>query len=195
MRREEERALVHRCRGGDGDAFGPLVQAYEGRVYGFLVSLCRHPDEARDLAQETFIRAWRKLEQYEADRPLLPWLLAIARSRFRDMARSRRSHVRLDEERESGPRDLPDPAPASDDLSDRRERYEQLWRALDRLSEHHRSVLLLKDVSDLSYAEVAAILGVPVGTVGSRVHLARRALRDALAERDEPVSASGGVAA
>jgi RNA polymerase sigma-70 factor (ECF subfamily) len=109
--------------------------------------------------------------------------------------RRRRPHVRLDEERETGPLDLPDPAPGSDELSARLERHEQLWRALDHLAGHHRSVLLLKDVSDLPYAEVAAILDIPVGTVASRVHLARRALREALTERDAPAGAPETVAA
>jgi len=180
MDRAAERELVLRCRAGERGAFEPIVRAYEGRIFGFLLGLARDADDARDLAQETFVWAWQRLAQYQPDRPLLPWLLAIARSRSRDAARARKPLVRLDATERNGRPEPVDPSPRADRLREERTRREQVWTALGRLDPPDREVLVLKDISGLGYAEIAGILGIPQGTVASRVHYARRALHEEL---------------
>ena len=175
-----ERELIQLCLAGERDAFEAIVRGYEGRVYGFLLGLTRDADDARDLVQETFIRAWQRLAQYQPDRPLLPWLFAIARSRFRDALRGRRPFVRLDSGERNGYPDLVDPSPHADHLSEGERRKQKVWTALSRLDQTDREVLVLKDISGLGYAEIAGILNIPLGTVASRVHYARQALREEL---------------
>jgi RNA polymerase sigma-70 factor (ECF subfamily) len=180
-----ERELIRLCLSGEPEALEPIVRAYEGRIYGFLLGLTRDADDARDLVQETFIRAWQRLAQYQPDRPLLPWLLAIARSRFRDDRRRRRTPVRLDAAKKNGYPEPVDPSPHADRMRMGNQRKQQVWSALGRLDRTDREVLVLKDISGLGYAEIAGILGIPLGTVASRVHYARRALREELQAEGE----------
>jgi RNA polymerase sigma-70 factor (ECF subfamily) len=195
MSREEERDLLERCRAGESTAYEPIVRAYEGRLYGFFYRLTGDVDEARDLTQDTFIRAYRRIHLYSPDRPLVPWLLSIARNLHVDRLRSRNGREN-DRVWTSRPLDiLPDPGPAPDRAAIEGEIREMLWNALNTLGPLHREILILKDIEDLDYREIAAILNIPPGTVASRLHNARVALRDSLNartrdhDRDLPVCA------
>jgi RNA polymerase sigma-70 factor (ECF subfamily) len=189
MSRSEQEQMVVRCRNGDRTAFEPLMRAHEQRVYGFLLSLCGDPDEAKDLLQETFLLAWRRIGRCDPERPLHPWLLALARRRFLDSRRKR-------EGRGSAPRrfselspDLPTQEIAPDEAAEIEVRYSQLWQALDRLPPAQRELLVLKDITGLPYDEIARMLGVPRGTVASRVYYARRELAVSLGV--DPTSSLG----
>ncbi len=195
MDRTEERELLERCRRGDRDAYEPIVRSCEGRVLGLLRGLTGDLDEARDLAQDSFLRAYLNLHRYDLDRPFLPWLLAIARRLFLDSRRRRggRDDVRGFHEGEL--QRIPDSAGIGDASSGTDGGIEgsetvkkKVWSALGRLSATQREVLVLKDIVELSYAEIASIMGIPIGTVASRVYKARRSLHSELAGRDEEVT-------
>jgi RNA polymerase sigma-70 factor (ECF subfamily) len=133
-------------------------------------------DDARDLTQETFIRAYQRIRQFQIGRPLAPWLLAIARNQFRDDRRRRREHVRLDEQTTDQISAAPDQMSGGERRAMADSARRKVWEALGRMRAHEREILVLKDITELGYAEIAAILGIPRGTVASRVYNARRTL-------------------
>jgi RNA polymerase sigma-70 factor (ECF subfamily) len=201
-----ESRYLRLCQLGHSAPFDPIVKGYENRVFRALFALTRDYDDARDLTQETFIRAYERIRQFQIGRPVAPWLLAIARNQFRDARRRRREHVRLDR----GTADqIPDRTgswerPARADAARRR-----VWEALHRMRPPEREILVLKDITELGYAEIASILGIPRGTVASRVYNARRSLArlltdpavgseallaDAVAERDSHTTRPVAVA-
>ncbi|MFC1544126.1 RNA polymerase sigma factor [Gemmatimonadota bacterium] len=178
---EVERTLLRKCRAGDWAAYEAIVRAYEHRVYGMALGLVREPEDARDLTQDVFIRAFESLELYDPDRPFIGWVLGICRNMCIDFLRRRRRHVRVDEDPDEGRKvQLPDPRSRTDGGLLDSETRALVWKALGRLSDDHREVLVLKDIQDLEYAEIARILNIPQGTVASRVYYARRALREIL---------------
>jgi RNA polymerase sigma-70 factor (ECF subfamily) len=191
MSRDEERALLLRCRAGEGDAYGPVVRAYEGRIFRLVRALIGDDEEARDLTQDAFVRAWRRLDRLDPERPFLPWLTAIARNLTLEALRTRRRHRRWLLPG-TGERVLAESCSGEDPSRrvETAERMRQLQWALDRLSPVMREAVVLKDVLELAYEEVAAMQGVPRGTVASRVHHARRALAGLMADQS-PRSISG----
>ncbi len=172
--REDE--LLKRCRRGERDAFGPIVCTYEGRIYAYAVTMVRDGEEAKDLTQETFIRAYQRLHQFEPGRPFLPWLMSIARSRCIDWIRAKRSRTRYEVHAGEMLSNIPDPATGAAISTENDDRRSMVWKALSRLRPQEREILTLKDISELKYDEVAQIMGIPRGTVASRVFMARRAL-------------------
>jgi len=173
-----EQALIATAVAGDKDAFGELYHMFAPRVYAVACGLLLNRDDALDVTQETFIRAWRALPRFRLGAPFFPWLYAIARNRC--MSRfSRRSRdpasVEFDE-RIGGEADEGERA-----VEIRRD----IARALAALGPDHREIILLRHFQDLSYEEIAHSLGCPIGTVMSRLHHARKALAAALAPWNE----------
>ncbi len=114
MNRDEERSLLERCQAGEGEAYEPIVRALEGRLFRYFYGLPRDTDEARDLTQDTFIRAYYRLHLYCTDRPLVPWLFMIARNLHVDRLRSRNGRDRESTRTSQLLPMLPDPGPAPD---------------------------------------------------------------------------------
>ncbi|HET6441179.1 MAG TPA: sigma-70 family RNA polymerase sigma factor [Phycisphaerae bacterium] len=174
---ETEAALIERCQGGDQDAFGGIVRKYAGAASGaaYLMLGCR--EEALDASQEAFVRAWRHIRRFQPGTRFYPWYARILRnvciSRLR--SRSRRRTVAL----------AADPPARSDAdpeiLVERSERERRVWQAIFALPLAHREIISLAHFQGLSYKEMAEALGIPIGTVMSRLHAARRALRTKLA--------------
>ena len=164
--------LAERVRTGDAGAFRQLVEATSQRLYRLAIHLMRDPDEADEVVQETFIRAWQRRGDLRDPGAVMPWLSRIARNAARDRLRwwrRRPERARAEAEPVSA-------APAADQELIGAERAADLRRALDVLSEKHRVILLLREVEDMSYEQIAELLEVPVGTVESRLHRARTAL-------------------
>jgi RNA polymerase sigma-70 factor (ECF subfamily) len=186
-----EQVLLDRCRKRDLDAFAKIVDAYQTRILGFLRRMLRDEDDALDLAQEVFLRAFQSLDSFDGRSSLRSWLFTIAYNLCVDRARRRArspKNVSMDAElTEDGPCELPDlrwdPAMAAlhGELSGAVE------SALESMSDKLKSVLLMHDREDMGYEEIARAVNVPVGTVKSRLFLARahlkRELRAYLAER------------
>jgi RNA polymerase sigma-70 factor (ECF subfamily) len=168
-----------RARAGDPAAFRQLVELTHGTVYRLALRLLADGDEAADVTQETYVRAWSRLEELREPAAALGWLCRIARNLARDRRRGwwwRRREVH-DGGLDPAPRLAPvAEAPRPDDALAAAELGLQVRKALAALPEKHRVVLLLREVDGMGYAELAEALGVPVGTVESRLHRARKAL-------------------
>jgi RNA polymerase sigma-70 factor, ECF subfamily len=166
--------LIERCKTGDELAWEALVRRFQGRVYALSCSYVPDRDEARDLAQEVFVRLYEQRAKWPGADGFVAWLCQVARHRAIDYLRRRRVRqplsVRPDED---APREAPDPAPGPAADVERGDERRLLQRALSRLSAISREIVMLRDVQELSVREVAALLGVPVGTVKSRASRAR----------------------
>ncbi len=181
-----EAAWTRLAARGDRQAFGRLVDLHKRAVYGLCLRLLRHPEEARDAAQEAFARAYAGLAAYDPAQPFAPWLLRIARNHCVDQLRRRppeSSRVELDADVEDGPGlELADPvAPRGDDVIERRELSRALEAAVAALPPNYREVVHLFHVEHLSYKEIAEAMDVPMGTVMTWLHRARARLKVSLA--------------
>lgn len=173
---EDEAALALRAHAGDREAFGALVARYAGQARRVARAVLGDPDDADDAAQDAFLSALVKLEQYDAARPFGPWLMRIVANAAAD--RRRRRTVRRTEELAPG---LAARGPQPDAAAAAAEFDARLRAALAELPERRRVAVVLFDVEGYGHAEIAAILGTPEGTVRSDVFHARRFLRDRLA--------------
>lgn len=169
----EDAALAARARDGDSQAFVELVRRHQDRVFRFLLRLTGSRDDAMDLAQDTFMKAWQAMPRWRPDAQFGTWLLQIARNGALDVLR-RRGVVGFEPLGDDPP--FVDAAPGPEAQLETRQRFEMLEVALQRIAVEHREVLLLREVEDMSYAEIAAALGIAEGTVKSRIARARVAL-------------------
>jgi RNA polymerase sigma-70 factor (ECF subfamily) len=181
----EEQRLVEAGQRGDVEAFNQLVRLYEGRVYTLCLRMLGDPDAAADVAQDTFISAYKNLNRFRGG-IFRAWLLRIATNACYDAlrARKRRPAVSLnatfsDDEDGSG-FDLPDPAESPDDAAQRRELNAAIAAAIAQLPEDQRIVIILSDVQGLAYEEIAQVTNTNLGTVKSRLSRGRARLRDIL---------------
>ncbi len=170
------RELVSRCISGETQAVVELVERFRGQVFGLCLRMLRHREDAEDMTQEAFVRAVRNLSRWDPQREFSPWLLAIAGNRCRTLmaARMRRPHGSVPVEA------LPDRTP---DPWQERSLSEEVERALEGLRDDYRTAFLLFHEQELSYQEIAAALGCPLGTVKTWVHRARRDLARELIRR------------
>lgn len=183
----DDAALVERCRRGDVAAFEPLVEKYRQRIWRLAYNVLRDREEAWDVAQEAFIKAYQALPSFRGHSAFYTWLYRITMNVATDRARSRGAAGRaFGTERvpeEDWDRALPDDdagGAAPDTAAARSEERTRIMKALDTLSEDHRRIIMLSDLEGLSYREIAETLEIPMGTVMSRLHNARKRLRDAL---------------
>lgn len=190
VRSHSETQFIERLKQRDEDAFEVLIAERSGEVYGLLYRLTENTEEARDLTQETFLRAFQSIEQFRGESDLRTWIYRIAinqaRNRWRWWRRRRRdSTVSLDSV--DGHRNQPlvetlraegDKSPEQETLAHERERA--LRKALQSLSLSYRETVILRDIEGLAYEEIAQTLGINVGTVKSRLARGRQELRSRL---------------
>jgi RNA polymerase sigma-70 factor, ECF subfamily len=180
----DDAALIERCRAGDLTAFEPLVEKYRQRVYRLAYNVLRDPEEAWDASQDAFIRAFQALASFRGDSAFYTWLFRIVMNVARDRARQHAARGRAfgteRVEEADWERALADQGAAPDTHAAAVEERERISRALATLSESHRAIIMLSDLEGLSYREIAEVLDIPMGTVMSRLHNARRRLREAL---------------
>ena len=191
----DDHSLVEACRAGQTEAFGALVQRYQERLYQTLLHVSGSSEDARDILQDTFLRAYEKLDQFQGDSSFYTWVYRIGVNLALSGHRRRRSRPSF---RPTGDHGAGRYEEAADDSADadptypleRAEREQIVEAALRQLGPEHRAVVILKDFDGRRYEEIAAILDVPIGTVRSRLHRARCELRDRLAcliEAEHPV--------
>jgi len=175
---DADEALALRAQAGDRQAFAQLVRRHQERVFRFVLRMLGSREEAMDLTQETFLKAYRALPGWRPEARFATWLFQIARNATLDLLRRRQlvEFVPLDADAPGEAACEPhDAAPLPEERLADRQRIGLLERALGALPAGQREILLLRELEDMSYAEIAATLGVNEGTVKSRLARARAA--------------------
>ena len=192
-----EQRLVAAARGGDEGAFEALVRLYEKRVFALAVRMCGSREDAAEASQEAFLAAWQGLAFFRGESSFSTWLYRLTSNACVDLLRREGRHraaagPSLDDE-EAG-LDVPDQTLSPQDEAERRELRESIDRGLEALTPEHRQVLVLREMHQLSYDEIADVLSLDVGTVKSRISRARKQLRNFLLKDGNfspPLSAKG----
>jgi len=197
MQPDPDHSLVSASAAGDADAFAALVTRYQRSIVNLARALTADDGEADDLAQETFIRAYKAIGRFRGDSTFRTWLYRVAVNVIQSHLKKRARRWRwfgpsLDEQGAAGRESPALATPAT--LENDAVRREMIDRALASLPEDMRIAVTLRDVQGFDYAEIAAMLGIPIGTVESRIFRARQRLRPLLAELIGPPRTSRGRA-
>ena len=181
MTREQEAAIVRKVLGGDANAFETLVLEYEKNVYNIALRMTGNSEDAADMTQEAFIKAYNSLQSFRGDSKVSVWLYRIVSNVCLDFLRSknRRPTVSLsveDDDGEDAQLDVADESQSPELLLDRKLTRDSVRRGLDSLPPDYRQILLLREIQGLSYDEIAQALSLEVGTVKSRIFRARKRL-------------------
>ena len=181
-----EEQLIRRAQQGDNGAFEELLLLHQKKVYNLCLRMSANPDDALDLSQEAFLRAWRSLGQYQFEASFSTWLFRLTSNICIDFLRrkKRRQETSLTESYdgsdEGAELSVPDAQPGPEQQALTNETKIELARAMEQLSPEHREILQLRVIEDLQYEQIADILGVRVGTVKSRLARARLSFRKIL---------------
>lgn len=181
----EETIWIDAARNGDAAAFERLVRQYEKRVLALTRRMCKNPADAEEAAQDAFLAAWQGLRFFRGESAFSTWLYRLTANACVDLLRREGRHqaaagAALDDE--EVPLDLPDESPTPHALAERAELRAQLEAGLNALPEEYRTVLVLREVHQQSYDEIAEILSLELGTVKSRISRGRKRLRNFLLE-------------
>ncbi|MBI4802412.1 MAG: RNA polymerase sigma factor [Elusimicrobia bacterium] len=177
MTTETDRLLVQRCLGGDARAFEELLENYKNQIYSFIRRLIENPQDAEDQTQETFIKAFRRLDSYDPAYPFITWLFRIAHNASVDFLRAKRPQtVSIDDE--DAPLELEDKGDCVETAVSVKMETERAERLLASLPPLYREILLLKYHEELTGREMAEVLGIPEGTVKIRLFRARALMRE-----------------
>ena len=180
---DDDSQLLERCRAGDHEAFRVLVDRYSRNAYGLARRITGNESDAEEVVQDALIKAWRSLDRFRGGSSFYTWLYRIVHNVAIDRVRktSRVRSVDYDdtiarEEEVLGASDLLPQRSGGDPerVRQRRELADQLGKALEKLSEDHKTVIILREVQGLTYEEIARVVGCPKGTVMSRLHHARK---------------------
>lgn len=181
MTREQEAAVIQSVLDGDVNAFETLVKEYEKNVYNLALRMTGNSEDAADMSQEAFIKAYNSLSSFRGDSKFSVWLYRIVSNVCLDYLRSRtrKPTVSLATENDDGEEvelDIADESQSPELLLDRSLTRDAVRRGLAALPPDHREILLLREIQGLSYEEIAAALGLEAGTVKSRIFRARKKL-------------------
>lgn len=179
---QEELELIHKAAEGDCDAFEQLVMTYQKQVYNLTLRMAGNPEDALDLSQEAFFKAWRGLSTYRFDSAFSTWLYRLTSNVCIDFLRKQKkskvvSLNFVDDENEEQELTLPDPGPSTEDQVLLQLDQEQIAQAMNRLEPEYRQVLVMRVVNGLSYTEISEALALKEGTVKSRIARARDKMR------------------
>lgn len=188
---DDDQRLVRAARGGDREAYRRLVERYQRKVYSIAFEILRNREDAEDVAQEAFVKAYLSLQEFKGDSSFFTWLYRITYNMALDVRRRllRRGGA-TQEFREGALKEPEELAPILGKIAGpheallTQERLRLLQMALDSISEEHRTVVVLREVDGLSYEEIARITGINLGTVMSRLHYARKKLQEALSSSE-----------
>jgi RNA polymerase sigma factor (sigma-70 family) len=187
MDRRSDLKLIRRCKRGEEAAFAELLARYRGPIYGLCLRMVRHTEDARDLAQEIFIKVFSMLDRYDEEYAFSSWLFRIATNHCIDYLRRNRLRFLSLEAGTGGdeeiPLQIPGPDPDPQVILQRAEAVERIAEVVAELPPHYRIIILLRHDQQLSYEEIAEVLGLPLGTVKARIHRARNQIQRRLQER------------
>ena len=182
----DDKTIIEQVLAGDNDAFGELVERYQGKIYNLCLRMCGDPDDAFDLSQDTFVRAWKALSGFQFESAFSTWLFRLCSNICLDFlrAKKRRAAVSLTRSDEDGETqlDLPDPAKGPEELLLAAEDRQTLVKALNSLPADQRQIITLRAINGLSYAEIGQVMQLQEGTVKSRLSRARTSLRNKLSQ-------------
>jgi len=188
--------LLEAAKRGDEDALTALIERYQPRIYGFGMKMCRNPEDAQDIVQDTLLAAARTVRDFRGASSVSTWLYAIARSfciKKRRKSKFAPEHVlSLDSQSARGAFELPDRGRAPDQVLHDRQVRQALEEAVGGLEPAYREVLILRDMEGLTAAEVAEVMELSVDAVKSRLHRARASVRRALLPWLDPAAATAG---
>ena len=181
--------LMLRVQGGDTDCYDVLVERYKVRLFNYLLRLTSSRDDAEEIAQEAFVKAYIHAEKYKTIAKFSTWLYTIATNLVRNRVRSRSRAPMLvslwtrawGEGEEERPLEIPDTHRSPDETINDRELSDVISRAIQEIPEKYRESFVLREINELSYEEIAAVTGLKLGTVRSRINRARNYFRQVVA--------------
>ena len=195
VKREEEQLLVDRCRQGDRESFAQLMRLHERQIFNFTYRMLGDEEEAEDLTQDIFVAAFKGIRKFRGEAKFSTWLYRIALNQTRNRIKylSRRDFFakqnRRAQHREESPWEnpelLPDSAPTPEQWTLTKSMAAQVQECLNQIPPQARQILVLRDVQGFSYEELSEMLSLNPGTVKSRLHRARSALQQRLADKLE----------
>lgn len=185
MTREQENLIVQQVLDGDTNAFEELVLEYEKKVYNVALRMVNNQEDAEDITQEAFIKAYNSLSNFRGDSKFSVWLTRIVSNMCLDLIRrrGRRPTISLsveDEDGESTELEISDIRQSPETIMDQQLTKDSVRRGLKQLPDEYREILLLREIQGLSYEEISAALDLEVGTVKSRIYRGRKKLCDYL---------------
>ena len=178
----DDTQLIDETLAGQSAAFGCLVRKYQDRLYNTVAHVVGNAEDARDIVQDAFVKAFVKLDTFQRSSAFYTWLYRIAFNLAATHRRRRRPIVSVEHVREISGSEPMETGEGPSEKMQRKERCRQVRHAMDQLTEEHRVVLVLREIDGCCYETIAEILELPVGTVRSRLHRARLQLRDQLEE-------------
>lgn len=179
----DQKEMLLKISQGDHDAFCEFMELYQNKVYSLALKMLKNPHDASDAAQEVFIKIYRFAGSFRGDSAVSTWVYSIASNTIYTMLKKRPFHARLVTETEDGielEMQIEDTGVSPEQEYENQELKAALHKALDKLSDAHREILILREINGLSYEEIAQALGLSEGTVKSRLWRARDALREQL---------------
>lgn len=180
MKHESE--LIREALGGNSQAYGELVERFQDRLFNAMLHVVGSHDEAEDVVQESFVQAYIKLDTFQGNSQFFTWLYRIAFNNALSRQRRRRGDLSIEQSREITGSDPQDRHEAPDEPLLRQERVTMVTEALQHLSSEHRTILVMREMQEMSYEEIAEILNINIGTVRSRLSRARNQLKMLLEE-------------
>lgn len=194
----DEKEIIERVLAGENDAFGKLVEAYQDRVYNLALRMCGNREDAFDLAQEAFFRAWRGMSGFQFESAFSTWLFRLTTNVCLDFLRAKKrkptvSLTTVDDSDEETQLELPDLTQNPEALLLAAEDRALVARALNELPVEYRQILTMRAINDMSYAEIGAVLKLREGTVKSRLSRARFALRNNLLQIGNKLDAKSSI--
>lgn len=181
---EEEKEIIRRVQYGEVAAFEDLVNAYKQKAYYVALGFVGNHEDALDLSQDAFVKAFKAIKTFDLNSPFFPWFYKIIKNHCLNYIK-KNQRVRndsLEELEEETFAQFEDDKPTPRDMYEESETRINLWRAIDRLKPDFREIIIMKHFHNLSYKEIAEALNIPIGTVMSRLFNARQELRELMKE-------------
>lgn len=172
-----EAELIREALAGESQAYGALVERFQDRLYNAMLHITGSHDEAEDVVQDTFVQAYLKLSTFQGNSQFFTWLYRIAFNNALSRQRRRRGDLSIEQSREITGSDPEDRQELPDEPLLREERVAMVNLALQQLTDEHRQILVMREMQEMSYEDIAEILEINIGTVRSRLSRARNQLK------------------
>src|SRR5256714_995813 len=187
--------LVKRCQAGDADAFDELVVRYRTRIFGMIYNMVHNEQDAWDLAQDSFVKAWKSIKRFRGQSSFYTWIYRIVMNVTIDWLRKKQvkaGGAEFDDaiqikDIDPASKTVPKADPLPHQRLERNEIRARIEKAISQLSPEHRAVILMKEIEEMQYHEIAESLGCSIGTVMSRLFYARKKLQNSLKDLYENV--------